>query len=474
MTPRTARSEAKRRAAAAALLVVVAACGDAAIDRGVGDQPQRITLTFANVAHDPGIELQEFADAVANRSGDTVRIEFRGDSHADEVEYEKAIVQEVKDGKVDLGWVAPRPWRGMGITTFDALAAPLLVDSYALQQAVLDSPVAVAMLDGLDGSGLVGLGILPGPLRIVGAADRPFLRPDDFHGTTVAIQDSAIAASTFEALGAKTMAIGTGGSVEAADALEQQAGSFVGNNYERVMKHITSNLSLWPRPLILFANKAKHDTLTGEQQEAIRLAARDAAPSATERLLREDEIAIATLCKRGAEIVTASDGELSTLRNAVQPVYDQLEEDPATAQHIAAILAMKAQLGLSNAPRRCPSAAATPSVGQPDGVGFPDGTYEAEITAEEVQGRPEAPACPCTWAFTLNDGAFMLTGQAEPPFDIEFFGDRLTLPNWNGPDRSISVRWVYDAQTRHVTFSELVGGTEDDRFVFERTWLRAS
>jgi TRAP-type C4-dicarboxylate transport system substrate-binding protein len=473
MTSRTARPGARRRSALAVLLVIVSACGNAGLNRGVGDQPQRITLTFATIFHDPGIELQSFADAVASRSEDTVRIEFRGDAHADEVKYETAIVNDVKDGKVDLGWVAPRPWHGMGITTFDALAAPLLVDSYALQQAVLDSPVAVAMLDGLDGSGLVGLGILPGPLRIVGAADRPFLRPVDFDGATVAIQDSAIAVSTFEALGATTMAIGGGGRVEGADALEQQAGSFVGNNYERVMNHISINMSLWPRPLILFANKGRYDALTGEQQEAIRLAARDAAPSAMGALLREDEVAIATLCERGADIVTASAADLSMLRDAVQPVYDQLDQDPATAQHIAAIAAMKVQLGLSDAPRTCPSAAASPSAGLPEGVGFPDGTYETEITAEEVKDRPQDAGCPCTWGFILEHGAFRLSDPAEQPVDVEFFGDHMTLPHWNGPDRSITVRWVYDAQTQQVTFSELVGGTEDDRFVFERTWVRS-
>jgi TRAP-type C4-dicarboxylate transport system substrate-binding protein len=459
-----------RRSALTALLIFVSACGNTQLDRGVGDQPERISLTFANVSHDPGRELQSFAEAVVRLSEDTVQIEFRGDAHADDVQYETAIINDVKDGRFDLGWSAPRPWHAMGITTFDALAAPLLVDSYALQEAVLNSEVADAMLDGLDGSGLVGLGILPGPMRIIGAADRPFLRPDDFDGATVAIQDSAIAVSTFEALGATTTAIGAGGAIDGADAVEQQASSIVGNSYDRVMTHVTVNMSLWPRPLILFANEATFDSLTDKQREAIRLAAREAASS--DSLEHGEQAAISILCDRGADIVTASAADLSTLRDAVQPVYGQLEQDPATRQAIAAIVEMKAQVGASGAPGTCADVAASPSTGQPATVGFPDGLYETEISAEDVKDRPQDAGCPCTWGFILDDGSFKFTDPDERPTRVEFFGDHMTLPDWNGPNASITVRWVFDEQSQAVTFSEMVGGTDDDRFVWERTWVK--
>lgn len=120
-----------------------------------------------------------------------------------------------------------------------------------------------------------------------------------------------------------------------------------------------------------------------------------------------------------------------------------------------------------------PSPAASPSAAPPEGVGFPDGTYEAEITAEEVEGRPEAPDCPCTWGFILEDGTFRLNDPSEPPFDVEFFGDHMTLPAWNlghGGDPALTLRWDYDEQTEQVTFSDTMAGTDDDRFVFERTW----
>jgi hypothetical protein len=48
----------------------------------------------------------------------------------------------------------------------------------------------------------------------------------------------------------------------------------------------------------------------------------------------------------------------------------------------------------------------------------------------------------------------------------------MTLLDWNGANASITVRWAFDEQSQTVTFSEMVGGTDDDRFVFERTWVK--
>ena len=115
--------------------------------------------------------LEPFAEAVATSTGGTVTIQFEDEVHAGETAYESAIIDDVAAGSFDLGWVAPRPWHAKGVTTFDALMAPFLVDSYALQRAVLESDLEREMLAGLDGTGLVGLGILPGPMRRVAMAE---------------------------------------------------------------------------------------------------------------------------------------------------------------------------------------------------------------------------------------------------------------------------------------------------------------
>ena len=104
---------------------------------------------------------------------------------------------------------------------------------------------------------------------------------------------------------------------------------------------------------------------------------------------------------------------------------------------------------------------------------IPDGTYETVVSSAELP-VDDLGLCPCTWGFTLNGDQFELTGPGEEPTRVEFSGDRMTLPEWDSTqsDPSIRVRWVYDAGAQTVTFSELSGGTENDKLVFERTWTK--
>ena len=59
------------------------------------------------------------------------------------------MIGDVEAGKADLGWTGSRAFDSVGVASFDALHAPLLIDSYALEQRVLKSPVVGDMLDGL-------------------------------------------------------------------------------------------------------------------------------------------------------------------------------------------------------------------------------------------------------------------------------------------------------------------------------------
>lgn len=106
---------------------------------------------------------------------------------------------------------------------------------------------------------------------------------------------------------------------------------------------------------------------------------------------------------------------------------------------------------------------------------IPNGYYETVVSDTEM-GADDVGQCPCTWAFTLDGNQFGLTSPGEVPHQAKFSGGRMTLPEWNAgqPDPSISVRWVYDAANQSVTFSDMVGGTANDKLVFERTWIKVA
>ena len=90
----------------------------------------------------------------------------------------------------------------LGMDSFQALLAPLLVDSHDLQAAVFEAGIPDEMLAGVDSLGVVGLAVLPGPMRKILGVDHPFIAPDDFAGQVVGIQQSQVADLTMAALGA--------------------------------------------------------------------------------------------------------------------------------------------------------------------------------------------------------------------------------------------------------------------------------
>ena len=124
-------------------------------------------------------------------------------------------------------------------------------------------------------------------------------------------EDSDIAAMTFEALGASTKAIPGGSALGGVDAVEQQLGSVVGNRYHYDLPHVTVDLALWPRPVILFANKARFESLSVEQQTALRESTKQLVASTTAAVEAEDASAVATLCADGSDIVVAGTGRRS-------------------------------------------------------------------------------------------------------------------------------------------------------------------
>ncbi len=241
-----------------AVALMVTACA-APPGRGVGSQPASIVLSLANGNHDhdPAEAVRGRRRGGDGRNGDD-RIQGRCPCGRAGVREGHHRRRRSRDVRPRLG--RARPWHAKGVTTFDALMAPFLVDSYALQQAVLESDLERDMLAGLDGTGLVGLGVLPGPLRRVAMAEGGFRASGDLRGKLVGIGDSKIAAMTFEALGATTKTLPSGAVLGGEDAVEQQLGSVVGNRYHKDLPHVTVDLALWPRPVILFANKARFDS----------------------------------------------------------------------------------------------------------------------------------------------------------------------------------------------------------------------
>src|SRR6266566_875615 len=338
-------------AALLAALALVGGCAGPGLNKAGGPQARKpVVLTLANFIGYSG-ELDGFAREVQRLSAGAMRIDIESRWRFHQVDFETGLIGDVRAGMADLGAAGSEAWASVGVNSFRALNTPLLINSYALQDRVLRGPMIGQMLQGLRPLGLVGIGVLPGPLRKPLGISRPLLKPSDYAGLRIGTQQSRVADATMRALGARPVWFGSEAPVAGLGGIEQQISGIQAAEYDKIGRYLTANVSLWPRPLVLFANGKTWAGLTPAQRRILRQAVTGdlAAETNVVRDAERDDTAI--LCRRGQlRILTASPADVAALRRAVQPVYHQLERDPQTRRYIHQIEAMRRGISPELAP----------------------------------------------------------------------------------------------------------------------------
>jgi TRAP-type C4-dicarboxylate transport system substrate-binding protein len=414
----------------------------ASVMTSTDDEAEVVTLVAVHNSHETNDQMVAFAEQVRQRSGGTLEITFHGEWRMDDVEFEAGTIADVQAGEFDIGWLGARAFDEMGVNSFQALLAPLLVDSHDLQEAVFRAGIPGAMLDGLDDAGLAGIGVLPGPMRKLLGVSTPLTKPADFAGMTIGHQDSTLAHQTLTALGAIADARKTGSDLNGLDGYEQHLDSILGNHYEEAAGYVTANINLWPRPSVIFMNQQTFDSLSPAHQAALGEAATAVVADARAAAQAEDTDVVPVLCDEGLTFVIASDSDLDDLRAALEPVYSDLASDPQTKTYLDAISSLKTQLGAPPDSARCPP---------------PEASTDAFVTA----GRYESAN-----TFALVVTATSLT-ILDPSGEIGFkgrytvAGDQIEVSD--GLDTVIA-RWSFDGH--QLTFTDVT----PENSPFEALW----
>jgi TRAP-type transport system periplasmic protein len=143
--------------------VVAGGCsgGGAAGDKA-GGSGAPVVLRLASTSGDlhAAPVIGDFVSRVKERSGGNLRIQVVSRWGEYAADAEQQVVRAVAVGKVDLGWAGARVFDTIGVTSFQALQAPMLIDSYPLERAVIASDLPGQMLQGLNKVGVRGLGVL--------------------------------------------------------------------------------------------------------------------------------------------------------------------------------------------------------------------------------------------------------------------------------------------------------------------------
>jgi hypothetical protein len=132
------RSPRRRLDVVLALVVVVAvvALDNRGPDGDTVPGPALRVLTMANayagLDYEPAVA--GFVTRLEEISGGRLTVELINEfGDAVGVNAERQVIDAVRAGTIDLGWVGTRVFDTLGVRSFQALTAPMLIDSYALQ-----------------------------------------------------------------------------------------------------------------------------------------------------------------------------------------------------------------------------------------------------------------------------------------------------------------------------------------------------
>jgi TRAP-type C4-dicarboxylate transport system substrate-binding protein len=456
-------------------LVAVTGCSDSR------HKPMRIlrlaSADPAGIEHDPSVSF--FVDRVAKLSNGRLRIAV--DEHW-APGHERQLLLDVARGDADLGWSHTSSFEELGVRSFDALDAPMLVDGYGIERAVLQSPLAAEMLTGTRSVGLHGLALLSGPLsRIVGVG-QAMRKPGDlghlgfgvhgyitgklrFRQTTAALTAYTLHAfrvPMFHDFVDALYADPGGGAAAFEDDLDAVFFDRYGGGCRSegpdcgaLDPWVTANVVLWPRTAVLVANPSRLQALPANEPAWIEKAASQAADFSTTLGRREEQQLVPELCAAGVRFATTSQPDLAALRRALRKVYSQLERSPRTRSAIRRIERLRHTTAAEAGPA-LPLGCHRPgqSSGRARGVRspIPDGVYRARITDADLR-REDAHRAgnrAGTATLTLRHGRWRLS-LSEP-------GRTLQTGTYAG--RPLRTTWAYDGSCRNESYVSVVVGRD--------------
>jgi TRAP-type C4-dicarboxylate transport system substrate-binding protein len=430
----------------AAGAILAAGCsadgGDGGGDKagGTGDPVTlRMATVNGNLEFTP--QVKYFVERVDELSDGNLRIKMTYEVGSFASDAEQQVLAGVIDGTFDLGFVGTHAFDTVGVDSFRALTAPMLLDSYAAESAVFESDIPARMMEGLNDVDLAGVAVLAGALRKPVAVDAPLIRAGDWRGITFSTARSKGQSQAVRALGASPANL-VGDSRDKAleegtiDGFESSLLAYNLNGQWEAAPYLTVNVTLWPQTVAVVANPGVDAALTEAQQGWLREAAEDAADQST-GLVDTDAESVDELCQSGARLSEATVAELDALHQAFTPVYEDFRTDPETQGFIEEIQALKGSASVSPAsavavPEDC-TGTAPPETGVELGQApaYLNGVYRYTITKQDAieAGEGDDPEYPMTQTWWFEDGNWKGSGDSSGTYGVD--GDKLTI-QWSG------------------------------------------
>lgn len=195
---------------------------------------------------------------------------------------------------------------------------------------VLDGEIGKELEAAAEKAGFIILGWADNGFKCVSNSVHPIVTKEDYTGLKIRVPETETFIKMYEALGAVPTAMAVGEVYTAIQTgvvvgQDNTVANFVKNKYYEVQDYLTiSNHIYTAEPYVMSADKFY--SLTEEQQDALRRAAQEACEYERKISDEEDEKNMEAIEKAGVEISYLSDEALPDIKQAIQVIYDNNED----------------------------------------------------------------------------------------------------------------------------------------------------
>lgn len=290
----------------------------------------RLLIRLAHVVAEDtpkGLMAQRFKALVEQRSGGEIAVEVYPSAR---LYGDRDEMEALQIGAVEMLAPSLSKFGRVGVPEFELFDLPFLFNDMEEVKRITEGPVGHKLLEALGRQHLVGLGYLNNGFKQM-SANRPLLAPSDFRGLRMRVQTSRVIAAQMRALGAYPVALPFSETREALSRnVVQGTENPLSNFWTQNMHRYQSDLSLTDHAYLGYAivtSERFWRSLSDAQRALIGQALREAVDYGNRIADAENNRALQALRASGStRIHTLTPAQRARLRQAVQPVYEQLKQ----------------------------------------------------------------------------------------------------------------------------------------------------
>ena len=284
--------------------------------------------------------VMHMSEELSKATGGKDSIKIFGDSALGS---EKDTVEQVKIGALDMVRVSSASFHGI-VPESVIPSLPFLFRDIEHFRKTMYGPQGDKVLAAFDKAGFIGLALYESGARSV-YAKKPIKTLADMKGLKIRVQPSDLMVGLVSAMGASPTPmpfaeVYTGLKTGLLDAAENNYPSYDEAKHFESAPVFSETMHVMTPEVLVFSKKV-WDTLTKEQQAAIRKAAKDSVPYYVKLWEPKEKEAKAAVIKGGAKIVPAAEIDRKAFVEAEKPVWDKFATTPELKALVADIVNAK-------------------------------------------------------------------------------------------------------------------------------------